>query len=649
MRKVRSLFRQQRRGVPGLSPAPRLVLPPELARLAPGSVPLQKLLRCSARIVLAVLFCLGAGFASSVHAHPISLTETYVYVTREKVTVRIDAFLEDLYLFHNLKPNAQDFLEPEVIRQGTLKHQQFLLERFVIRDVDGKPLVGRIVGVKDTDLPADGVPLADLMAHKLSFEFEYPLEKAPEFLTFSQHLVDRELLVPAEMNLVIKQENAGSPFGAFLQPHQPEIVRFSWENPPLSPEASEAEWDKWYQKQREETLGITSYSSVYSFLYIEDFEVRHEILVPLLSLEESVLIARDEDGFLDLAEQDAAREQIVAYFTSGNPLQIDGLTVTPVVQRVDFYGLNLKDFAVQAERRPVSIANARVGIILAYSTKGSPGQVRLTWDRFSRHLWNINVIVYAYDQTEKATLSRIGDENTYEWKNPGRPAPTPVSQVQLERGEPVRWRVPLLSLGLLLALPGIVFAMRWRGVNDRRCVWTTFLLLLIAAASWPFVGWSVTSPFIQRPRVTTDQARAILSTLHKNIYRAFDYRDESQIYDALAQSVDGELLEDLYLKIRRGLAMQEQGGAISRVREVALLDGHVVSLVPTPRPDPNGFEYRCRWTVNGTVQHWGHVHARTNQYEAAFRVEPRDQAWKITRLEVLDEQRLKFETSLRGL
>jgi hypothetical protein len=221
--------------------------------------------------------------------------------------------------------------------------------------------------------------------------------------------------------------------------------------------------------------------------------------------------------------------------------------------------------------------------------------------------------------------------------------------VQLERGEPVRWRVPLLSLGLLLALPGIVFAMRWRGVNDRRCVWTTFLLLLIAAASWPFVGWSVTSPFIQRPRVTTDQARAILSTLHKNIYRAFDYRDESQIYDALAQSVDGELLEDLYLKIRRGLAMQEQGGAISRVREVALLDGHVVSLVPTPRPDPNGFEYRCRWTVNGTVQHWGHVHARTNQYEAAFRVEPRDQAWKITRLEVLDEQRLKFETSLRGL
>lgn len=588
-------------------------------------------------------------FTPTVHAHPVSLTETYVYVTREKVTVRIDAFLEDLYLFHNLKPNEQDFLEPDVIRQGTLKHQQFLLERFVIRDVDGKPLQGRIVGVKDAALPADGVPLADLMAHKLSFEFEYALEKAPEFLTFSQHLVDRDMLVPAEMNLVIKQENAGSPFGAFLQPHQPEIVRFSWENPPLSPEASEAEWDQWYQKQKEETLGITSYSSVYSFLYIEDFEVRHEILVPLLSLEESVLIARDEDGFLDLAEQDAAREQIEAYFTSGNPVEIDGLSVAPVVQRIDFYGLNFKDFAVQAERRPVSIANARVGVILSYGTKGSPSQVRLTWDRFSRFIWNVNVIVYAYDQTEKATLSRIGDENQYEWRNPGRPALTPVNQVQFEPGQPMQWRVPLLSLGLLLVLPALIFTARLRGVSDRRCVILTFVLLLCAAASWPFAGWKVTSPFQQRPQVSIEQARTILATLHKNIYRAFDYRDESQIYDSLAKSVDGQLLEELYLKIRRGLAMQEQGGAISRVREVALLDGHLVRVIPSPRPNPNGFEYRCRWTVNGTVQHWGHVHSRTNQYEATFRVEPRDQAWKITQLEVLDEQRLKFETSLRGL
>ncbi len=101
--------------------------------------------------------------------------------------------------------------------------------------------------------------------------------------------------------------------------------------------------------------------------------------------------------------------------------------------------------------------------------------------------------------------------------------------------------------------------------------------------------------------------------------------------------------------MRRGLEMQEQGGAVSRVREVVIEEG---SQPPSPveaTHDARGFGFRCKWTVKGSVQHWGHLHSRTNQYVALFRVEPRDNAWKITKMEVLDEQRLKFETSLRGL
>jgi hypothetical protein len=118
----------------------------------------------------------------------------------------------------------------------------------------------------------------------------------------------------------------------------------------------------------------------------------------------------------------------------------------------------------------------------------------------------------------------------------------------------------------------------------------------------------------------------------------------------LAKSVDGTLLRDLYLKMRRGLEMQEQGGAVSRVREVLIQDGQG-RRPPSPveaTSDARGFGYRCKWTVKGSVQHWGHLHSRTNQYEAVFTVEPRDNAWKITRMEVLNEQRLNFETSLRG-
>ncbi|MDP6553189.1 MAG: hypothetical protein QGG71_00895, partial [Pirellulaceae bacterium] len=503
---------------------------------------------------------------------------------------------------------------------------------------------GRVVGVKEFEMPPEGVPMADLMAHKLEFRLEYELLKPPEFLTFSQHLVDQDVLIPAEMKLVIKQENAGTPFGAVLQPDHPETVRFSWDNPALPAEASEEEWEEWYQKQREETLGITSYSSVYSFLYIEDFEVRHEVLVPLLSLEASVLIARDDDAFLDIAEQDAARQQIEAYFTSGNPIEIDGVVVKPNVDRIDFYGLDFKDFAVQAERKKVSMANARVGVILSYSTKGSLGTVKLTWDRFNRHVWSANVIVFAYDEAQKVTLSRIGNANTYQWQNPGRPPAPQLNEVQATLPPAPKMRLPILTIICACLLPVAVLFFK-RPMRLQAII----VLIAVSAATWPLLGWEVKRPFAPRPTVSPNEAQAIFASLHKNTYRAFDYRDESEIYDALAKSVDGRLLRDLYLKMRRGLEMQEQGGAVSRVREVVIEEGGQPPSPIEATHDARGFGFRCKWTVKGSVQHWGHLHSRTNQYVALFRVEPRDNAWKITKMEVLDEQRLKFETSLRGL
>ena len=236
-----------------------------------------------------------------VAAHPISVTNTYVYVTREQVTAKIDVFVEDLFLFHDLKPNDQDFLEPDVVLEGVEKHKAFLLERFLIRDIAGHDLQGRVLPVKQMEMEPEGIRLADLMAYKVTYELEYALQEPPEFLTFSQHLIDEQLLIPAEMQLRVKQENAGTPHREMLYPDQPVTIRFSWEHPPLSPDDSQEAWDQWYERQKEETLGITSYSSVYSFLYIEDSEVRHEILVPLLTLENSVLISRADNNFLEVA------------------------------------------------------------------------------------------------------------------------------------------------------------------------------------------------------------------------------------------------------------------------------------------------------------------------------------------------------------
>ena len=584
--------------------------------------------------------------AATAGAHPISVTKSLVYVTQDKVTVHIEVFVEDLFLFHDLKPNDQDFLEPDDIEKGIQQHERFLLERFTIRDARGERLTGRSVQVQRSELPAEGIALGELMAYRLTFVQEYLLDTPPEFLTFSQHFADDQSLVPAEMQLHVQQENAETPYQQVLYPDTPQTMRLSWDHPPLSADASEEQLQHWYEREKEQLLGITSYSSVYSFFYIQDHEVRHEILIPLLTLDESVLISRADENFLEIAEQDLAAEQIRAFFQAGNPVEIDGVVVEPVVDRLDFYGLDFKDFAIRAERTRVSMASARVGIILSYRAQGTPNTVQVTWDRFNRFIWAVNMIVFAYEDNQSVTLTRIGRQNTYTWQNPGRPPAPPLRQVDLVLPERPTWPLSLVSLGLALLIPAVVL---YRP-RSKFCGPVVLLLIGAAVAAWPLAQWELPSPLAAAPQLDEEQAAAILAALHKNIYRAFDYRDEEQVYDALAKSVDGPLLRELYLEIRRGLVMQEQGGAVSRIREVEILEGE--KLPPRRIPanlDERAFVYHCRWTVAGTVEHWGHIHARTNEYRANLTVEPRDNAWKITALQLQDERRVRFETSLRGM
>jgi hypothetical protein len=601
------------------------------------------------RHICAGVLLLAVVPASSTAAHPISLTQVYAFVTQSKVTVRLEIFAEDLFLFHDLRPNDADFLEPDVIQQGIKRHQSFLRERFTVRDVQGERLEPEALRVKRFEMEPEGIPLADLMQHKLTFEMDYALDEAPEFLTFSQHLADDTRMVPVEMQIHIKQEGAGTPYEAQLDPEEPQTVRFSWDHPPLSADASQQQWDQWYATQKRETLGITSYSTVYSFLYINDHEVRHEILIPLLTLEESVLIARTDGAFLEIAEQDLAAPQIKAFFTAGNPILVDGLEIAPTVQRLDFYGLDFKDFAQRAQRRRVSMASARVGIILSYPLAEPPNAVQLTWDRFNRFIWTINTIVFAYDNIERRTLTRIGMDNVLTWENPGRPIPQPPKPVHVTAPPRSVCSLSLLSLGCLVTMPVLVLLMRRRGAAVWMCLVVVVLTGAGAAAAWPITTWQFSNPLGARGVPTDDQAGEIFVRLHANMYRAFDGSDEERIYDALSVSAEGDFLRELYLQIRRGLEMREQGGALSRVEAVEILEGRKLPTAAEHAADRRSFGYECRWDVRGTVEHWGHIHARTNQYVARFTVEPRDDVWKITAVRLLSERRVALETNVRGL
>jgi len=127
----------------------------------------------------------------------------------------------------------------------------------------------------------------------------------------------------------------------------------------------------------------------------------------------------------------------------------------------------------------------------------------------------------------------------------------------------------------------------------------------------------------------------VVGDLLRNIYQAFDYRQESDIYDTLERSVSGDLLTDIYLETRRSLELVNQGGARAKVKSVELQD-----LVLKPGVDRQGFRADATWNVSGAVGHWGHVHTRNNQYQAELDIRVVDNRWKLVGMNVLQEKRL---------
>lgn len=577
-------------------------------------------------------------------AHPISITEVQMFVTRSKAILRVQMFAEDLILFQGLEPNDQDRLIPEDLKRGLEDHKKFLLEKISLRDANGELYKGQITDMKPFEIPADGIAASDMMQHTATYEIEVPFAMPPEFLTIQQDITDANSIVPSEMSLNIHQAGTGLNFTERLLPGGSTTVRFDWKQE-LAEDASDEEWDSWFEKQREATLGITSYSSVYSFIYIEPVEMRHEILIPLATLATILPIKHQDPAFVEIGEQDAIREQIRNWLKDQNPVVINGTRIIPEFTRIDFYSLNLSDFAAQAAAQKVSMASGRVGIIMTYKTPDdSIRDVSQSWSTFYSTMTKVPAVVIAYPNSmSKFEFSRFNtaEDNTLTWKCKPEDLPKQISSVEAVYSPKPTMR--LLAGSAVLAAAALLLLKKTSATVGRV---TAGVLLIVAVVAWKPLSVEIDHPWKSPEELSADQAKNVFTALHSGLYRSLDFGTEDRIYDALAQTVDGELLEDLYLQLRQSLELRDQGGAIARIRSVEYDAGAAVARKESVVPWP-GFQYKSTWTVSGTVEHWGHVHERQNQFDAVFTIEPREGHWKITRMDVAGQSQKSARTTLR--
>lgn len=505
------------------------------------------------------------------------MSEAVVDVYADHVAVELSIFVEDITAFHAIPANGEGRYSLDAVRTAARnKHVSFLVDGLILRDADGLTLKTDSPKVDVSGLPDDDISETQLKEFTVTYLLRYPVKQRPRFITVSQQFGGAKAVLPAIMDCTVLQAGVLLDTSRPLLGGQSHTARFDWDNPP-KPVRNWRELRERRRKELRQRLGIASYSGLYSFIYITPQEVRHEILIPLLTLEQWLPLKRRNPDFLDVAEQEAARSTIESFFGNGNSVSINGRIVKPKLTRLNFFGLDIRDFALNAKPRRVGVYQARVGVILSYRPETSPTSVALQWDLFSKHAPFLRSIVYEFERDPVEHFFRP-DEAKFDWS--GR-APSERVEVQ-----------PIAA---------------------------------------------------QDARVQRSQAAGIMKALLSNVYAAFGLRDDEATYDSLATAVDGPLLRTLYLQLRRSLMMSEQGGAKSRVERIDPVSTRLI------RSADEDFEVEHRWRMTGTVEHWGHIHTRENEYAARIVVKAVDGFWKMSRVTFTDQKRVRFQTEIRGM
>ena len=369
---------------------------------------------------------------------------------------------------------------------------------------------------------------------------------------------------------------------------------------------------------------------IQSFVSIEPFEVRHEVLLRVETLKTQLGIARIPSGIIDTTAQARIREAAAQFVLEHTQVMVDGQLQAPAVVRVDFMERTTQGLFPRSVPIPEEMAQAQVGVILSLLVPGVPNRVSLAWMDLPGLVETVPVTISDPEVTR--TLTLVPGATPAQWNNELLEDPIPT--VDVVRVRPRKLDLPLVSIPLVLVVLVLV-VMGIRGRHQVRSFTIARIALVLALLAGPLARASVALPSAMQAVPAESEARRITSALLGNIYRAFESREESAVFDRLAVSVTGEALRDIYLEHRTALELQERGGATARVDAVDVRE--VQSLEAA---EAGGFSLVTDWTVAGAVTHFGHRHYRKNSYSAVIWLIPDGQDWKVAGIEVLSEERL---------
>jgi hypothetical protein len=467
------------------------------------------------------------------------------------------------------------------------------------------------------------VPEAPADKRVLYAEVIYPFEGRPELLTIVPPL-DAEGRAQVSIGFIAYHKSV--PVIDFRYLGAPASLTLDWDDP-------------WYSKFDNPNLKRHHKSALMSYLYVEPYEVRHEVLTRVRDLEAWMDLGLRGAEYIEVDELEPLKDRIGAFLLNKNPVYIDGKALKPILDRTSYVKVSLQGIQLLEQPERLEISTAIVGVIITYITDGIPQQVTVDWELFTDQVQQVPAT--ATDPAGPLLTYVSPDDNVHTWTNFLKNYQLPTVQQVAVSDTLGELQIPIGTLLCVLVMLPAGWQVYKRKQQGKTVIGPSVLVILLTSGalfSWTFSPtFAVGRPAAMTPDLDDEQSILLLKTLLKNIYRAFNFREEQDVYDKLALTVSGDLLAEIYLQNRQSFAVQKAGGAQARVREVDVQ----AATARQVEGRPLAYMIHGQWSALGTVGHWGHVHTRKNLYDAIVTVEGVDGNWKITGLELLEEKRVE--------
>lgn len=579
---------------------------------------------------------------SSAHADWINLTGAQsapniaeIHVNDDHVRLVLEIYVGDLDKFIDLLPD--DFFKETKVKRPPLRERlrRFSAETFRFITADKQNLQAELKLVErrlrqDRPNPFAGminpitrqpVPGPPEDKRVLYAELIYSFSARPETMTIVPPLDDRGN-VAVSVGFIAYHKSV--PIVDYRYMSQPAQLHLDWDDP-------------WYSRFEKKALKRWQESGLKTFLYVEPYEVRHETLIRVKDLAAWLDLGLRGDEFIEVDEVEPLKKRAGEFFLEHSKVLIDGKQLRPILDRVNFvkYTMTRTFFLEQPERMPLN--TAMLGVIVTYLTKEMPQAVTVDWELFSDRIQKVPTM--AVDPAGPFPSYVTPDDSVLTWTNFLKTYQMPtVAAVEVDESF-TSFKIPVGSVVCLIPLLPIALQISSCRKTGRPIAPHLGVAVCFIAGSiflYPSLRVAVARPSVIVPKLTDADGKQLLQILLKNVYRAFDFREEEDVYDKLGLTVSGNLLEKIYLQNRESLVVQQAGGAKAKVKEV-----DVLNVLLKPIGDRSlAYAFESKWTALGTVGHWGHIHTRKNQYHAIVTVEAVDGAWKITGLELLEETRI---------